>query len=254
MRPIGFSTGAVSKCDYRWAICQLVKYNVEVVELSALRLKELLPLIQDFHNCPWRDFKFVSFHAPSHFELVDEALVLDCLRVVVGCGIPVVVHPDVIFTPSKWRWIGSLLYIENMDKRKPLGRTQQELLPLFEEFPAARLCFDIGHSRQVDPTMMEARKILQCFGDRLGEIHISEVNTRSHHDPISLYAMKAFQSVAHLIPDEVPVVLETTLATGKSDVVREISRARSALSSQFLDRVFLYGSDMSGTDGRQLSK
>jgi len=82
------------------------------------------------------------------------------LKAVTGYGIPVVVHPDTIYSGAVWRTFGASIYIENMDKRKPVGRTAGELKSLFERFPEAGLCFDIGHARQVDPTMGQATMIL----------------------------------------------------------------------------------------------
>ncbi len=75
--------------------------------------------------------------------------------------------------------------------------------------PNASLCFDIGHARQVDPTMMEAWSILQSFRGRIKQLHVGEVNTQSKHDPISLESVLAFQRVAHLLPADVPIVLES---------------------------------------------
>jgi hypothetical protein len=144
---------------------------------------------------------------------------------------PVVVHPDVMSHRDAWAGFGKALFIENMDKRKHTGRRVRELAPLFRDYPEAKLCFDIGHVRQVDPTMTEARLILEAFGDRLAEVHISEVNTSSRHDPLSLSAINAFQSVAHLIPEHVPIVLETLIDQGESDELSEIAKARRALSA-----------------------
>jgi hypothetical protein len=124
---------------------------------------------------------------------------------------------------------GDRLLIENMDKRKPIGRTADELNKYFRELPEARLCFDIGHARQVDPTMAEARKILEKFRDRLAEVHLSEVNSSSKHDPLSAYAIEAFQSIANLIPEHVPVILETLIDAGQSDIPTEIAHAHQAL-------------------------
>ena len=103
-----------------------------------------------------------------------------------------VVHPDVIFEPERRRALGSRLLIENMDKRKAVGRTVEELKPFFAQLPEAGFCFDIGHARQVDPSMTEASLLLRAFAGRLREVHMSEVNTASRHDPISLNAVARF--------------------------------------------------------------
>jgi hypothetical protein len=77
--------------------------------------------------------------------------------------------------------------------------------------------------------MTEARLILDSLSERLAEVHISEVNTSSRHDPLSEYAMSAFRSVASLVPEDVPIVLETLIDQGQSDVMTEVDRARRAL-------------------------
>lgn len=215
MHTIGFSTGALARGDYQAGLALLRREGVRAVELSALRLSELNSLVDDV---PWLDltgFSFVSFHAPSRFDLADEHAVTSSLKTVTGYGIPVVVHPDTIYTDDLWRAFGASMYIENMDKRKPVGRMADELKSLFGRFPEAGLCFDIGHARQVDPAMVEAYRILDQYGDRLKQVHMSEVNTASHHDPISRYAILAFQKVAGLIPADVPIILETLIDQGR---------------------------------------
>lgn len=68
---------------------------------------------------------------------------------------PIVLHPDAINDVDLWRGFGSLLCIENMDKRKPIGRTTLELRQIFSEFPDACFCLDLAHARQVDSSMTE---------------------------------------------------------------------------------------------------
>ena len=231
MRRIGFSTGAVARGDFRAALSTLRRYGVDTVELSALRLSELAPLAVALDSLDLSGFSFVSVHAPSRFEREDEAVVLAHLGRFVGLGYPVVVHPDVIFEHEGWRGLGKQLLIENMDKRKAIGRTVEELEPIFERFSEARFCFDIGHARQVDPSMTEASLLLRAFGGRLAEAHMSEVNTASRHDPISLNAVAAFGAVAPLIPEDVPVILESLIDEGQSDVEAEIERARQVFGA-----------------------
>src|SRR3954451_2671514 len=204
MRPIGFSTGAVAKGDFRRALGALRAYSVNIVELSALRLDELDPLVNSLDDLDLSGFQFVSFHAPSRYDRGDERAVLRSLEVVVERGIPVIAHPDVIYSTADWAKFGRALLIENMDKRKDIGRTASGLVDLFTQLPDARFCFDIGHARQVDPTMLEARIILSSVAGRLAQVHISEVNTASRHDPLSTYAISAFRLIASLIPEDVP--------------------------------------------------
>lgn len=229
MRPIGFSTGAVARGDFATALTRLRSEGIKVVELSALRLQELMPLVQALPDLDLSGFEFVSFHAPSRFSPAEESFVIGQLRRLANLSIPIVVHPDVIFNRDAWQWIGSLLFIENMDKRSFVGQTVRDLERLFRQFPDAKLCCDIGHARQVDPTMTEAHLILETFKNRLAEIHISDVNSSSRHDPLSVYSMNAFGLVSDLIPKAIPIVLETLIDEGQSTIPAEIERARRAL-------------------------
>ena len=234
MRPIGFSTGALARGDFRRALALLQAHQVKIVELSALRMEELEPLLAALPTLDLESFTFISIHAPSRFDQRAERRVVEILGGWEAGNYPVVVHPDFVFTPSLWRQLGRRLLIENMDKRKPVGRTVPELGSLFKLLPDAKFCFDIGHARQVDPTMTEATLLLQAFGERLAEVHISEVNTASRHDPISRNATSAFQRVARFIPQETPIILESLIDEGQSEMDVEIRRARQALSVERL--------------------
>jgi hypothetical protein len=101
-------------------------------------------------------------------------------------GWPIILHPDAIHDFSLWQTFGNLLCIETMDKRKATGRTVQDLQKIFKLLPDARFCFDIGHARQVDPSMKVAHFILKEFRHKLTQIHLSEVNTCSRHETLSL--------------------------------------------------------------------
>ena len=94
--------------------------------------------------------------------------------------------------------MGSAVLLENMDQRKRVCRTSREMEPFFAHLPEAQLCFDIGHARQVDPTMSIAVDLLLRFQNRLAEVHISEVTWQYHHVAISSAAALAFWKIAAL--------------------------------------------------------
>jgi len=229
MRPIGFSTGALAYADFRKGVRILLENDVPVVELSALRQGELAPLVDALDTLDLSRFSYISFHAPSKLEEGTEPEVIAVLSQVIERGWPVIVHPDVIQEFGLWETFRDLLLIENMDKRKAVGRTASELAFFFESLPEASLCLDLGHARQVDPTMSEASLILEKFGNRLRQLHISEVNSRSTHDPLTAGALMAFRRVSRLIPDEVPVILESPVSGDQVEI--EIRLARMALPS-----------------------
>ncbi len=83
--------------------------------------------------------------------------------------------------------------------------------------------------------MTEAAVLLRAFGDRLEHVHISEVNTASRHDPIFLKAVRAFQCAATYIPEWTPIVLETLVDSGQSDVKTEIACTRWTERTCFSD-------------------
>jgi hypothetical protein len=230
MRPIGFSTGALALSDVPRALAMLEGRGTTAIELSALRLAELEPLAALVGSLDLTGFSHVSFHAPSSFDARAEGAVVEALaRAIAPCGFPIVVHPDTIHDYGPWRQLGALVAVENMDKRKAIGRTVRELARVFAELPEARFCFDIGHARQVDRTMNEAYFLLQDFGGRLAQLHVSEVDAQSRHDAISAGAAEAFQKVAHLIPPGVPLILEAPAEGAAIDA--QIAMAARALAA-----------------------
>ena len=56
---------------------------------------------------------------------------------------------------------------------------------------------------------MEARKLLEAFGHRLRQLHVSYVNSSSRHERLNRESILAFQRVADLIPRHIPIILET---------------------------------------------
>ncbi len=230
MRPIGFSTGALARNDVRRALNMLEGKPGLAIELSALRQDELLPLVKQLDDLDLNRFRFISFHAPSSIEPLYESEALELLESVRARGWPIIVHPDAMLTIPKWSRFGNLLCVENMDKRKPIGQTAADLTAIFEQLPDASLCFDLGHARQIDPTMSEAVAILTLHGKRLRQLHVSEVNAQSKHDPLTREATMAFRRVARLIPKNIPIILESRV--DESQIAQEIAGALAALEPE----------------------
>jgi hypothetical protein len=226
---VGFSTGSLALSNVRLGLQMVSGHKAVAIELSALREEELIPLINVLDSLDLHQFSYVSFHAPSRLSALSEGEVVDLLCKVAGRGWPVIVHPDVITDYALWRKLGESLCLENMDKRKPVGRSAGELAELFRRLPEARLCFDIGHARQVDPTMSEAEAILRRFGSRIRQIHLSLVTSSSAHEPLNYESLLAYRRVARLLPKDVPIILETPVR--KEQVDEEISKARELVGS-----------------------
>ena len=209
MNAFGFSTGAVAFGDFQRALELLRPYHCGAMELSALRDHELRGLVEALPHLDLSGFRHVSIHAPSAFVNVSEEDAIRLLDRVATRGYPIVLHPDAVANLRAWRHFGAGLLVENMDKRKRTGRTVGELTVSFDQLPDARLCFDIAHARQVDPTMSQAYLILRRFGGRIAQVHLSEVNVQGRHLKLTISSTFAYPRVLPLIPADVPVILES---------------------------------------------
>lgn len=211
MKPIGFSTGALAKGDFATGLAlQRNVARIDAVELSALRDHELPGLVAAIPHLDLGGFDSISFHAPSRLQTLDEERVFRLLLGLPGSW-PVIVHPELLRTPSLWRQLGKRLCLENMDNRKTTGRTIAELRELFEAFPESTFCLDLGHARQIDPTMVSAMLMLQELGDRLAQLHVSEVGPRGEHLPLGATTRQAFARIVHLIPADCPLIIESII-------------------------------------------
>lgn len=223
--PIGFSTGAVSPGEPARGIDLSLQLGLRAIELSALREHEL-PGVREALNHPrLEEFHYVSIHAPSRFAPENEAALVATLIKLSCERFAVVVHPDVIGNPMLWRQLGDRLLLENMDRRKAKGRYAHEFERLFAELPLAGLCFDVGHVQQVDPSMTEAMAFLRKFGERLREIHISEVASDSSHGRISMHARGLFAALFEFVPPGAPIIIESVL--GECRLVDEVASVES---------------------------
>nr|CAD6615053.1 hypothetical protein RTCK_02754 [Rhizobium sp. TCK] len=228
MTMIGFSTGAIAKDDFATALDLLEPTTCSAVELSALRAAELprlltaLPTLLPYLN---QRYRYVSFHAPTNFD--DEVSLVNELKFIADLDLNIIVHPDTIHDFGHWRRLGRRLCIENMDSRKPVGRTAEELKPFFEALPEAKLCLDLAHARQVDSSMNQAVRILRRFGGRLAQFHVSELNSKGAHFAMSFAARKAYEPFAPLL-SRTPVIIESMIAS--DEITREIAATEQILS------------------------
>lgn len=212
---IGFSTGSLAYSDFQRAINMLIDSSANVIELSALRESELETLINSMDDLKLDHFDYVSFHAPSKIAIYSEDQLVFHLKKIAARHINIILHPDVIQNISLWKSLGTYLCIENMDKRKWKGRTSSDLEEIFDNLPEASFCFDLAHVRQVDPTMSEALIMIKKFGSRLKQLHVSDVNSKSIHEPLNLEAIVSFRKIAGLINHNIPIVLESPVAKDK---------------------------------------
>jgi hypothetical protein len=225
MRPLGFSTGALAKGDFRTGVAlQRTNPSLRAIELSALRDHELRPLVSGLDQLELSHFTYVSVHAPSKLTTLSEKEAFSILGELPS-NWPIIVHPELMPTPSLWRNLGRRVCLENMDNRKTL----REMRQLFEWLPDAEFCLDLGHARQIDPTMATAMRMAQEFSGRLRQLHVSEIGRSGEHLPLSALAIYAFQLVARFIPNDCAVIIESVIEPDSMD--REIRKSANLFHS-----------------------
>jgi hypothetical protein len=226
MRPIGFSTGALAKGDFaRGVDLQRGVTGISAIELSALRDHELPLLAAAIPSLDLQPFDCLSVHAPSRLHTLSEEEAFALLAALPPSW-PIVAHPELLRTPALWRQLGERLCIENMDDRKAGGRTVGELRDLFALYPAATFCLDLGHARQVDPSMTGALAMLEELAGRLRQLHVSHVGQRGEHLPLSADAATAFAQLAPHVPEGVPLIIESVVAP--EEIAAEVAAVAEA--------------------------
>jgi sugar phosphate isomerase/epimerase len=75
----------------------------------------------------------------------------------------------------------------------------------------ATFCLDLGHARQIDPTMASAILMLRAFGDRLRQLHVSDVGPHGDHLPLGATARHSFARVAHHVPADCALIIESII-------------------------------------------
>lgn len=206
---LGCSTGFMTdlRNDWERLVGEAAAVSSMAVELSAVSASELPGLLTYLQSAPRLPFLFVSVHAPSKGLNGDEQAHVDVL-----CSIPawvdaIVVHPDTISDPTLYRRLGRRLVIENMDTRKNAGHLATDLATLFDELPAAGLCLDVAHAKDVDATMSAADEILRRFSRRLSHVHVSSLDASQHHVSMTVEDEELFEPVLDRCRD-VPWILE----------------------------------------------
>jgi DNA-binding transcriptional regulator LsrR (DeoR family) len=94
--------------------------------------------------------------------------------------------------------------------------------------------------------MSQAAAILELFRERLGEVHLSSVNTLGLHESLTFSAIQAFGEIANLIPQDVPIILESPVS--REQIEDEAAVAEMLLSASHLNSAI---AGASGTLTRQ---
>lgn len=203
---IGMSTGVFASSRGSWPrlVDQAARVSTIAVELSALSGDELPGLVAYLRSEPRLQFDYVSVHAPV--KGIDLSRGYSLLHELPSRVRSIVVHPDAEIDLDSDRALGSRLTLENMDFRKDTGRVAPELDPFFAALPDAGFCLDIAHAHSIDPSMNAAHELLDRFGGRLRQVHLSSL-CDGHHVPVTEGDESLFAPVLDRCRD-VPWILE----------------------------------------------
>lgn len=210
---VGASTGYMvgARGDWPRLVAAAAALSGEVAELSALDIGELPGLIAFLADRPELPFRHLSIHGPSKgWHGSGRALAVE-LAALPATVEGIVMHPETFGEVAPFAALGSRLRLENMDTRKADARTAEELAPYFDRLPAARFCLDIAHAKLHDPSMAVAHDLLDAFGDRLAEVHLSSIADDGRHLPLTPDDAVRFAPVLKRCLG-VPWVLEAPLA------------------------------------------
>lgn len=208
--PIGASTGYMdfSRGDWAGMVERAVEVSTFAAELSALGEDELPGLVAFLEGSPRLPFHYLSVHGPTKRRRLPEAELVALLGRLPAIVDAVVVHPDQLRVPGAWAPLGRRLVIENMDPRKTEGQLPGHLAPLFAELPKAGFCLDVAHAGAVDESMDLAHDLLDAFGARLRQLHVSSLRAgRGQHVPLYRKDEARYARVLARCPD-VPWILE----------------------------------------------
>lgn len=234
---LGFSTGAIGSGDPTAGAAALLDAPGELLlhaaEISALRQAELPAAIEALETLAALDFYEVRFslHAPKDLP---EARLAETVERLAALQVPVVVHADVLARQNLWGELGSQLLVENLDARAGAAAAPESLVALLQNHPQARLCLDLAHCAQCDPSLLQAHELLDALSGRLGQLHLSGAQGEGGHTrlpgapgPAWTELLCRLSGLAAGLEEPLPVILESPVAV--AEMAEEWGRAQALL-------------------------
>jgi len=206
---VGVSTGYMddARMDWQELIRRAHSALAEAIEISALSGSELPSLMQWAAHVDPPSFGSLAVHGPTKGIDMEPSELARCLGGLPGWVTSIVLHPDTLERPQAFRSLGKRLVLENMDFRKLSGRSPTDLAKLFDVLPEAGFCLDVAHARSLDPSMGLAHELLDRFGERLRQIHMSALDEHGHHIPITEDDLRVYAPILERCP-HIPVIFE----------------------------------------------
>lgn len=176
----GIATGSyvAERDDWPRAVARARIEGWPWIELTAVRGR-LAPFVEYLaHSGSSLDaFDRVSIHAPVATNEGPAEVVETLARY----PFDIVLHPDVYASEPACAELGARALIENMDAAKSFGRSVDDLQGVFTGLPAAGFCLDVAHVWTNDPTLRLGHELLDAFGGRLRQLHVSGIEPDGTH-------------------------------------------------------------------------
>jgi sugar phosphate isomerase/epimerase len=210
----GIATGAFidERDDWDAAVARAAAEGWRFIELTAItedRLDSLVLFLEqrrDALDC----FERVSIHAPITPDHTSATAVAEKL-VALAWKFDTVVHPEAYRGEQSLRRLGGRVVFENMDNQKSFGQKAPDLRSIFDAYPEAGFCLDVAHVWTNDPTLRLAHDLIDSFGQRLRQLHVSGIEPDGTHRPTTRADLDLYAPVLARC-DHVPWLLEAELA------------------------------------------
>jgi sugar phosphate isomerase/epimerase len=211
---LGIATGAfvAERDDWGPAVAKAAASGWRFLELTAItveRLNALAPFLRS-SRAALDPFDRVSIHAPAREALGSIDAVMAQVTSL-NDSFDIVLHPDVYMGERSVHNLGSRAVFENMDCQKDFGRDVAGLEPVFSMFPEAGFCLDVAHVWTNDPTLGLAYELVDSFGHRLRQLHVSGIERDGAHRPTTHDDLDLYEPVLERCR-HVPWLLEAELA------------------------------------------
>jgi sugar phosphate isomerase/epimerase len=210
----GIATGAFveERDDWDAALKRAAAEGWRAIELTAITeerfdaLERLLEQNEDACGA----FERVTIHAPVGFDRPVHEIVGRLAGV--KPAFDVILHPDVYADEPAVLELGTRAVFENMDIQKTFGRDLTDLRVVFDRWRDAGFCLDVAHIWTNDRSLALAHDLLDAFGDRLRQLHVSGIEPDGTHRPTSRADLDAYSPLLERCR-RVPWLLEAELVS-----------------------------------------
>jgi hypothetical protein len=225
VRKIGFSHGVLFKLHDVYTeknILTLKGCGSNAIEVNCHKTDSVMFLDKILSYV--KQFEHVSLHAPCHFRYGSNNETRELLKKLEDFYFKVksslvVVHPDLVDDWSVFDHSAMTWAIENMDNRKPNFKDFIDLRMFFDRHPEWSLVLDLGHCYSNDKSMLSAQDMIELFGGRIKEIHLSGYEV--FHEP--LYRMDNPAKIINYCKKlDVPIIIESVFE--KSDGLEGVKK------------------------------